>query len=378
MNGVSLSNKVIHWNPKDFAVSQNFNKVIRENEKVSNDYYWKSNKSEGVDCFGRALDLTTLINKPDGYLQGRLSDAGDADYYQFNIAEYRILGTVSDKHNLDITVILDHIPEGCDYDLVLYDGDGNQVGIGRDNGSGGKSVTIPNWNLENRKYTVKVLAKDGSPVNAEEYYHLSFQTQKAAEDNVLRQQAKEMQEYAGALRRKLHNGQDATKEKLALWQIREKYGAYYTQQIDELHKAQAAEYLAEGEVFDESRKDELLSRMAAGEELTEQEKGLVSIFASAQEIDSATASAKLQADIGEEIFRQMGQSGISPIPSFEVSIGIDGKAEVKGIEDAAVKEKVENGRIKGLDAPLDKLLNDPGQNQTYLDYRAGHTCNQEL
>ncbi|MCM1561894.1 MAG: prepilin peptidase dependent protein A, partial [Butyrivibrio sp.] len=31
---------------------------------------------------------------------------------------------------------------------------------------------------------------------------------------------------------------------------------------------------------------------------------------------------------------------------------------------------VENGRIKGLKAPLDKLLNAPGQNQTYLDYRA--------
>ena len=246
MNGISLSSKVIHWNPKDFAVSQNFNKVIRENEKVSNDYHWKSNKAEGVDCFGRALDLTTLINKPDGYLQGRLSDVDDADYYQFNIAEYRILGTVSDKHNLDITVTLDHIPEGCDYDLVLYDGDGNQVGIGQDNGSGGKSVTVPNWNLENREYTVKVLAKDGSPVNAEEYYHLSFQTQNAAGDNVLRQQAKEMQEYAGALRRKLHDGQDAAEEKQALQQIREKYGAYYAQQMDELHKAQAAEYLPEG------------------------------------------------------------------------------------------------------------------------------------
>ena len=36
------------------------------------------------------------------------------------------------------------------------------------------------------------------------------------------------------------------------------------------------------------------------------------------------------------------QSGISPIPSFEVSIGIDGKAEVKRIEDVAVKEKVED------------------------------------
>ena len=428
MNGVSLSNKVIHWNPKDFAVSQNFNKVIRENEKVSNDYYWKSNKSEGVDCFGRTLDLTTLINKPDGYLQGWLSDVDDADYYQFNIAEYRILGTVSDKRNLDITVILAHIPEGCDYDIVLYDGDGNQVGIGRDNGNGGKSVTVPNWNLENREYTVKVLAKDGSPVNAEEYYHLSFQTKQAANDNVLRQQAKEMQEYAYALRKKLHDGGDATEEKLALQQIREKYGAYYTQQMDELHKTQAAEYLPEGEVFDESRKEELLSRMAAGGELTEQEKGLVRVFASAHEIDGAMASAKLRTDISEKIFQQMEQSGVSPIPSFEVSIGIDGKAEVKGIEDAAVKEKVEdilngfsgelmdtyisinasmqgmtkqeqyilkaamgieaflqkamggnvalsditveNGRIKGLDAPLDRLLNDPGQNQTYLDYRA--------
>ena len=429
MNGVSLLNKVIHWNPKDFAVSQNFNKVIRENEKVSNDYYWKSNKSEGADCFGRTLDLTTLINKPDGYLQGRLSDVDDADYYQFNIAEYRILGTVSDKRNLDITVTLDHIPEGCDYDLVLYDGDGNQVGIGRDNGNGGKSVTVPNWNLENREYTVKVLAKDGSPVNAEEYYHLSFQTKQDANDNVLRQQAKEMQEYAYALRKKLHDGGDATEEKLALQQIREKYGAYYTQQMDELHNKQAAEYLAEGEVFDESRKEELLSRMAAGGELTEQEKGLVRVFASAHEIDGAMASAKLRTDISEKIFQQMEQSGVSPIPSFEVSIGIDGKAEVKGIEDAAVKEKVEdilngfsgelmdtyisinasmqgmtkqeqyilkaaigieaflqkatggnvalsdvtveNSRIKGLDAPFDRLLNEPGQNQTYLDYRAG-------
>ena len=428
MNGVSLSNKVIHWNPKDFAVSQNFNKVIRENEKVSNDYYWKSNKSEDVDCFGRTLDLTTLINKPDGYLQGRLSDVDDADYYQFNIAEYRILGTVSDKRNLDITVTLDHIPEGCDYDIVLYDGDGNQVGIGRDNGNGGKSVTVPNWNLENREYTVKVLAKDGSPVNAEEYYHLSFQTKQAANDNVLRQQAKEMQEYAYALRKKLHDGGDATEEKQALQQIREKYGAYYTQQMDELHNKQAAEYLAEGEVFDESRKEELLSRMAAGGELTEQEKGLVRVFASAHEIDGAMASAKLRADISEKIFQQMEQSGVSPIPSFEVRIGIDGKAEVEGIEDTAVKEKtenilngfsgelmdiyisinasmqgmtrqeqyilkaamgieaflqkatggnvalsditVENGRIKGLAAPLDRLLNDPGKNQTYLDYRA--------
>lgn len=31
---------------------------------------------------------------------------------------------------------------------------------------------------------------------------------------------------------------------------------------------------------------------------------------------------------------------------------------------------MENGRIKGQDASLKRLLNDAGQNQTYLDYRA--------
>lgn len=428
MNGVSLSNKVIHWNPKEFAVSQNFNKVVRENDKVSNDYYWKTNKYEGVDCFGRKIDLTSLINKPDGYLQGKLSDTDDVDYYKFNIGMYRTLRVASEKYDLDFTISLDNILEECDYDLILYDNDGNQVGIGQDNGNGGKSVTVPNWNMENREYTVKVLAKDGSAVNADEYYHLSFQTQQAAEDNVLKQQIEEAQKYAGALRQKLHDKQDATEEKQALQQIREKYEAYYMEQMDELHNKQAAQYLPEGEVFDESRKDELLSKMAAGEELTDQEKGLVSIFATAQEIDSAKASTKLQVDISKQIFRQMEQFGLSSIPSFEVSIGIDGKAEVDGIEDAAVKEKVEsilngfskelidtyisinasmqgmtiqeqyilkaamgveaflrkatggnvaladitvdNGRIKGLDAPLDKLLGNPGQNQTYLDYRA--------
>jgi len=408
-------------------MTQNFNKVIKENDKVSNDYYWKSNKYEGVDCFGRALDLTSLINKPNGYLQGKLSDTDDVDYYKFNIGEYRTLRVASEKYDLDFTITLDNIPEGCDYGLILYDSDGNQVGIGQDNGNGGKSVTVPNWNMERREYTVKVLAKDGSPVNTEGYYHLSFQTQQAG-DNVLKQQIEEAQKYGGALRQKLHDGQDATEEKLALRQIREKYEAYYTQQMDELHNKQAAQYLPEGEVFDESRKDELLSKMAAGEGLTEQEKGLVSIFATAQEIDSATASAKLQTDISEQIFQQMEQAGITPLPSFEVGIGIDGKAEVEGIEDAAVKKQledilnrfsgelvdtyisvnagmqvmtkqeqyilkaamgiekflqkatggntsladitVENGRINGLDSPLDKLLNNLEQNQTYLDYRA--------
>ena len=42
--------------------------------------------------FGRTLDLTALINKPDGYLKGSLSDTEDVDYYEFNITYYRVPG----------------------------------------------------------------------------------------------------------------------------------------------------------------------------------------------------------------------------------------------------------------------------------------------
>ena len=117
--------------------------IAVENSKVSNDYFWKTNKYTDQDVFGRTLDLTALINKPDGYLKGSLSDTEDVDYYEFNITEYRALSFAKDTYNKDITITLDHIPEGCDYEMVLYDEEGNQVGIGKENGNGGLSITIP-------------------------------------------------------------------------------------------------------------------------------------------------------------------------------------------------------------------------------------------
>ena len=104
------------------------NNIAVENSKVSNDYFWKTNKYTDQDVFGRILDLTALINKPDGYLKGSLSDTEDVDYYEFNITEYRALSFAKDTYNRDITITLDHIPEGCDYEMVLYDEEGNQVG----------------------------------------------------------------------------------------------------------------------------------------------------------------------------------------------------------------------------------------------------------
>ena len=63
-------------------------------------------------------------------------------------------------------------------------------------------------------------------------------------------------------------------------------------------------------------------------------------------------------------FWQMGQYILKAAMGIEAFLqkATGGKVALSDIT-------VENGRIKGLDAPLDKLLNDPGQNQTYLDYR---------
>lgn len=400
--------------------------IIEENNKVSNDYFWKSNEYIGEDCVGRTLDLTNLINKT-GYLKGQLSDVGDVDYYKFNIAEYRILSVASDKYNLNIQITLDHIPEGCDYDLLLYDSEGNQVGIGTDNGNGGKSITVPNWNMENRGYTVKVQAKDGSTVNPDEYYHLSFQTEQADKNNILSKQIKEMQEYGYALRQKLHEGQDATEEVQALQEIRKKYEEYYSEQIDKLHIEQSKEYLQGEKVPDKSEINKLLEKMAMGEKLTEQENGLVNIFATAQEIDGAKASAELNTTL-KEITQRLESDGIdiSEI-SFNIQIGADGRVTVDGIDDGLIKSKVEtiladfsdklmdiyftldtgiqnmsekekyllkaavdvekflykatngeislddvkadNGIIKGISPSLDSLLNQPGNNLTYTNYR---------
>ena len=120
--------------------------VITENEDkskgITNDSFYNSNKFVGKDLFWQNLDLTYLIDKPDGYLQGKLSELGDVDYYGFSLLWYRSLSKV-DKYNLDITITLDHIPEGCDYELVLYDENGNQVGIGTDNGQGERALLSP-------------------------------------------------------------------------------------------------------------------------------------------------------------------------------------------------------------------------------------------
>ena len=401
--------------------------IAVENSKVSNDYFWKTNKYTDQDVFGRTLDLTALINKPDGYLKGSLSDTEDVDYYEFNITEYRALSFAKDTYNKDITITLDHIPEGCDYEMVLYDEEGNQVGIGKENGNGGLSITIPNWNSDNRGYTVKVQAKNGSTVNPDAEYHLSFQTTQADKSHGAYQEMAEVQKYAGTVRKQMQEGLTDTEETRAIKEIRQKYKACYTEQMEKLHKEQAEEIMQGEAVPDDEQIHNLLEKKAAGGELTEQENALLNIFCTAAELDRANASAKMNTTVKDRIFADLQEAGIDISDSmFSIKIGADGQVSVDGINDNAMKQKienvmskysdelmdiyfctdskiqelsdkekyllqaavdvgkflykasggsvslgdlsVENAMIHGLPKTLDDLLNNPGENLTYQDY----------
>ena len=328
--------------------------IAVENSKVSNDYFWKTNEYTDKDVFGRTLDLTALINKPDGYLKGSLSDTQDVDYYKFNITEYRALSFAKDTYNKDITITLDHIPEGCNYEMVLYDEEGNQVGIGKDNGNGGLSITIPNWNTDNRGYTVKVQAKNGSMVNPDAEYHLSFQTTQADKSHGAYQEMAEVQKYAGTVRKQMQEGLTDTEEMRAIKEIRQKYKACYTEQMEKLHKEQAEEIMQGEAVPDDEQIHNLLEKKAAGGELTEQENALLNIFCTAAELDRANASAKMNTTVKDRIFADLQEAGIDISDSmFSIKIGADGQVSVDGIQDHAMKQKIENVLSKYSDELMD-------------------------
>ena len=407
-------------------------RIITENEdkskNIKNDSFTHSNRYIGKDSFLQNLDLTYLIDKPDGYLQGKLSDTEDVDYYGFSLLWYRSLSK-ADQYNLDVTITLDHIPAGCDYELFLYDENGNQVGIGADNGEGGKSITIPNWSMNNNGYMVKVYAKDGSPVDEDEYYHLSFRTKQADKDHGAYRQMQESQKYLAALREKAYQGEDAAAEKEALQRIQEKYDAYYADQLVKLHQEQAKEYLQGGEAPGREQIDRWLEKLAAGEDLTEQEMKLLNIFATAQEIDCAKGNRELDTDVKDKVFsdafRDLDRNDPADV-EITCTVEPSGQTEVNGA-DGKIKEafqrairhyaerlldiyfasspeilnrnkreqhlikaavdierflnkasggnvslrdiSIENGIVKGLPDHLDKLFNGASRNQTYEGYR---------
>lgn len=310
----------------EFKNQVNTNRIIEENQKIINDFFGKSNQYIGTDFIGRKLDLSSLIEYEGGYLKGNLSDINDVDYFKFSVASYRNLNMI-EQYNKDIIITLDNIPKDCNYEIILYDENGNQVGIGTENENGGKSIIVPNWNNSTEFY-VKVVSQDN--VNANEDYHISFSTKPASQSNGAYLQNQEKQKYLSEFRKKLHYGKDYTQEKEALIAIEEKYQKIYEEKLNELHESQMQQVCKEGESINENNLKKLLDKFINEEELTDLESKLIQIYANASEYDQARAIKNLNTTISKQFFEILENEGIEVSNEILVQVGQDGKVMVSG------------------------------------------------
>lgn len=310
----------------EFKNQVNTNRIIEENQKVINDFLGKSNQYIGTDSIGRKLDLSSLIEYEGGYLKGNLSDINDVDYFKFSVASYRNLNMI-EQYNKDIIITLDNIPKDCNYEIILYDENGNQVGIGTENENGGKSIMVPNWNNSTEFY-VKVVSQDN--VNVNEDYHISFSTKPASQSNGAYLQNQEKQKYLSEFRKKLHYGKDYTQEKEALIAIEEKYQKIYEEKLNELHESQMQQVCKEGESINENNLKKLLDKFVNEEELTDLESKLIQIYANASEYDQARAIKNLNTTISKQFFEILENEGIEVSNEILVQVGQDGKVMVSG------------------------------------------------
>ena len=136
----------------------------------SNDTYRRQHTTYEVsDKKGSTfLDLDFLIKDETSSLKGSLSDKKDVDFYNFSIPFNRTI-----QNYFGVQIYMD-MPEGCDYDLTLYDEYGNQVGKAEWDGEGRKTLTIPNWDTNTNKYCIKIENKNGEEVSPDDYYKISF------------------------------------------------------------------------------------------------------------------------------------------------------------------------------------------------------------
>ena len=114
------------------------------------------------------LDLNFLIKDETSSLKGSLSDKKDVDFYNFSIPFMNF-----QRNYFGVEVYID-MPEGCDYDLTLYDEYGNQVGKAEWDGEGRKKLTVPNWDINTNQYCFKVENGNGEEISPDDYYKISF------------------------------------------------------------------------------------------------------------------------------------------------------------------------------------------------------------
>ena len=303
----------------------------------SNDTYRRAHTTYEVsdkDKGSAFLDLNFLIKDETSSLKGKLSDDKDVDFYNFSIPFMNI-----QRNYFGVEAYID-MPEGCDYDLTLYDEYGNQVGKAEWDGEGRKKLNIPTWDIQSNRYCIKVENGNGEEISPDDYYKISFHVSENKEH-----------EKTDAIRKaygELHNAYDHKDENWREYldkynEVLQETEKNYIKELEQLHQKQFDSLPEEKKYKGGRTVDELLQDMAEGKDLSDAEMEYVKIFANLKDIEKAQQKEELKNSFSEDFVKELESMGISrdDIEGMRVRIGSNGDVTVDGIEDETVREQVQ-------------------------------------
>ena len=302
----------------------------------SNDTYRRQHTTYEVydkDRGSAFLDMGFLIKDETSSLKGSLSDEKDVDFYHFSIPFNR---TVQNYFGVEVYI---DMPEGCDYNLTLYDEYGNQVGKAEWDGTGRKTLAVPDWDTKTSQYCIKVENGNGEEVSPDDYYKISFHVTENKEHEKTDIIREAFGELHSAYSRKDENWREYLDKYNAVLRETEQN---YRKEMEQLHRKQFESLPEEKKYKGERTVDELLQDMAEGKDLSDAEREYVKIFANLKDMEKVRQRAELKDGFSDDFAKELESMGISrnDIEGMCVKIGSNGDVTVDGIEDRAVREQV--------------------------------------
>ena len=231
------------------------------------------------------------------------------------------------------------MPEGCDYNLTLYDEYGNQVGKAEWDGTGRKTLAVPDWDTKTSQYCIKVENGNGEEVSPDDYYKISFHVTENKEHEKTDIIREAFGELHSAYSRKDENWREYLDKYNAVLRETEQN---YRKEMEQLHRKQFESLPEEKKYKGERTVDELLQDMAEGQDLSDAEREYVKIFANLKDMEKVRQKAELKNGFSDDFAKELESMGISrnDIEGMCVKIGSNGDVTVDGIEDRAVREQV--------------------------------------
>ena len=304
-------------------------KALVEKNDVDNDMYRNAVTkatmiAEDVRYSQGTFDLSMLIGggNTKSFFTGKLSSATDVDYFHVD--------TTSQISRRPVIINME-MPAGADYDLTVYDEQGNQVGMAVANEDGMKTLTIPcDWS-NSRRFVIKV-SQNGSGECVEGNYKLNFsqgEMPKDVKDALERMQSGEAELVESNPERRASLGAA----------LKEKNEARNLAETEKLHQAQYNAISEELRYKGSSTVEELLKKELRGEPVTEAERTYIAIYGNQNDIYHVECQKRKQG-LEQELSSYLESIGLSG-KEFSIHLETGGKAVVSGLDEAQNKQ-VEN------------------------------------